>query len=162
MTSICASGLESASKSMSVLFGCPRCTSPNACRAAACAGSPAVAAMPSNSAMSLSLPKVPKAVTAATRTSGLGDWFARAEARRPENGAAIAIGINLLQFAQAVALDKFSGTPEISAVFAPLLPARLIDPPIPADGGLDRLAFRDTDCGWFLAVYVLAGLRRHD
>src|SRR5580658_2806231 len=56
--------------------------------------------------------------------------FAGAEERRPKNAPAIAISVDGLQLADAAAADKFAGYAELAAVFAALLRARLIDPPV--------------------------------
>src|ERR1700722_2452639 len=71
--------------------------------------------------------------------------LARAETRRPKNGAAIAIGVDGLQFADAAAADKFARQAELAAVLAALLRARLVSASVTLDRREHLLAFRDGD-----------------
>jgi len=47
-----------------------------------------------------------------------GDGFGLAETLRPEDGPAIAVGVNGLELADAPAADEFAGAPEFAVVFA--------------------------------------------
>ena len=57
----------------------------------------------------------------------LGDRLGRAEALRPDDRAAVAVGVDLLQLADAAAADEFAGPAELAVVFAALLRAGLVD-----------------------------------
>ena len=85
-----------------------------------------------------------------------GHRLGRAETLRPEDGPAIAIGVNGLKLANTAAAHKFTGAPELAVVFAALLGAGLIDPPITPNRRQHSLALADSHCARFLAIHVFA------
>src|ERR1035441_7896869 len=69
-----------------------------------------------------------------------GDRLWRGGTLRPEHGPAVAISVDGLELANTAAAHEFAGAPELAVVFAALLGAGLIDPPITPHRREHRLA----------------------
>ena len=97
-----------------------------------------------------------------SQSNPAGTGLASSEVQRIGiKGARLAIGIDLLELADAAVADQFAGQAELAAVFGALLHARLVDAAV-ALAGLDQgapLAHGDGD--GLLAIHILAGPHGH-